>query len=133
MIGVYILAGSTARTPGNYFRVDPDTGRPTSKPLRQTNEYIHPSARSRIVLGGPGMQDRGRYECKALQDYKLKTESDDPENRSPLAIWVPRSRRKGLGRLPESPLWETEKELLRTDSEMYEFVLGGAKPPPQRP
>lgn len=123
LIGVFVLAGSTTRTPGNYFRVDPNTGQPTSKPLRQTNEYIHPSARSRIILGGPGIQDHGRYECKALRDYKLKIENDDPANRSPLAIWVPRSRRKGLNRLPESPLWEAEKELLRTDPEMYEFII----------
>lgn len=42
-------------------------------------------------------------------------------------MWVPRSRRKGLARLPESPLWETEKELLRLDPEMYKFVLEGPK------
>lgn len=111
------------RTPGNFFRVDPDTGRTTSKPLRQTNEYVHPSARSRIVLGGPGIQDRGKYEGKALRQYKLKFESSEPEGKQPLPVWVPRSRRKGLGRLPESPLWEIEKALVRTDPDTYEFLM----------
>lgn len=128
LTGVYILDGSTTRTPGNYHRVDPDTGRATSKLLRQTNEYVHPSARSRILLGGPGIEDRGRYEGKALRDYKLKSEESDVEPKRALAIWVPRSRRKGAVRLPESPLWETEKELLRTDPETYEFIMEGPRP-----
>lgn len=125
---MYILDGSTLRTPGNYYRVDPYTGRPTSKPLRSTNEYVHSSARSRIVLDGPGIEDHGRYEGKALQDYKLKTEESGAENTRPFAIWAPRSRRKGSTRLPESPLWETEKDLLRTDPKMYDFILEGPRP-----
>ncbi|MCJ1425199.1 hypothetical protein MMC29_003087 [Sticta canariensis] len=128
LTGVYILDGSTTRTPGNYYRVDPYTGRPTSKPLRSTNEYVHSSARSRIVLDGPGIEDHGRYEGKALQDYKLKTEDSGVENTRPFAIWAPRSRRKGSTRLPESPLWETEKDLLRTDPKMYDFILEGSRP-----
>lgn len=121
LIGIYILDGSKIRTPGNYYRVDPDTGRPTSMPLRQTNEYVHPSVRARIVLDGPGVGDEGRYEGTALQEYRLKTEGNDRER--PLVVWVPRSRRKGATRLPESPLWEIEKELLRTDPNTYDFLM----------
>lgn len=129
---MYILDGSTTRTPGNYHRVDPYTGRPTSKLLRSTNEYVHPSARSRIVLEGPGIEDRGLYEGKALQDYKLRTEESDTENTRPFAIWTPRSRRKGSTRLPESPLWETEKDLLRTDPTMFDFISEGPRPTKHR-
>lgn len=124
--GVYILDGSKIRTPGMYCRVDPNTGRATSKPLRQTNEYIHPSARTRLELGGPGKDDRGAYEGKALDPYKLKYE-DNPQNRTrPLAIWVSRSKRRGEARkeLPESPLWEKERELLKESPKMYDYVLG---------
>ena len=130
--GVYLLDGNTIRTPGNYYRVDPNTGRPTSKLLRHTNEYIHPSARSRKVLGGPGIQDHGRYEGKALQDYKLRTEDSESENSPPYPIWVPRSRRKGSIPLPESPLWVTEKELLRTDPKTFDFIMEVPRPTKHR-
>lgn len=127
MTGVYILGGRTIRTPGAYYKPDPDTGQPMPKPLRQTNEYIHASVRSRFLLGGPGIEDRGRYEATALRGYKLKTSSGDPSSERPVPIWVPRSRHNGASRLPESPLWETEKELLRTDPEMYEYLFEGPK------
>lgn len=99
-------------------------------PLRQTNEYVHPSVRVRVVLNGPGMEDEGRYEGTALQEYRLKTENNDREQ--PLVVWVPRSRRKGVTRLPESPLWGTEKELLRTDPNTYDFLTEGPRTPKQR-
>lgn len=130
LTGIYMLDGSKIRTPGNYYRVDPDTGRSTSMPLRQTNEYIHPSVRARIVLNGPGIEDEGRYEGKALQEYRLRTEGNDRER--PLVVWVPRSRRKGATRLPESPLWGTEKELLRTDPNTYDFLIEAPRTPQQR-
>ncbi len=130
MTGIYVLDGSTIRTPGSYYRVDPDTGRPTSRPLRQTNEYVHASARTRLLLDGPGIEDEGRYDGKALQNYRVKT--DETENKRPFIIWAPRSRRKGAVRLPESPLWETEKELLRTDPKTYDYITEGPRLSRQR-
>ena len=126
LTGVYILDGSKTRTPGMYTKADPNTGRATSKPLRQTNEYIHPSARTRLELDGPGKEDRGAYEGKALDPYKLRYE-DNPQNGTrPLALWVSRSKRKGDPRkqLPESPLWDKERLLLRESPKMYDYVLG---------
>lgn len=113
MTGVYVLDGKITRTPGGYYRVDPDTGRPTSKPLRDTNEYIHPSARSRIVLKGPGIEDEGIYHCPALDSYKLK-EMDETASKQPSFLWAPRSRRKrsNLHELPESPLWDIGKSYM---------------------
>ncbi len=102
MTGIYILGGRTTRTPGIYYKVDPDTGEATGRPLRQTNEYIHPSARSRTVLKGPGVEDDGTYHSNALEDYKLKFR-DDTDGQRPIAFWKPRSRVKGSKKkdLPE--------------------------------
>jgi len=128
-IGVYLLDGTITRTPGEYYRVDCETGRETSKPLRQTNEYVHPSARSRIELDGPGVQDHGYYDPKALRDYKLKFEENDLDRKHPFAIWVSRFRGRGTARkvLPESPLWRTEKELFDASAspEIYDYIMGG--------
>ncbi|KAL9027664.1 MAG: hypothetical protein Q9196_003852 [Gyalolechia fulgens] len=126
LTGIYLLDGSITRTPGMYFRVDPTSGRATSNPLRQTNEYIHPSARTRLELDGPGKDDHGAYEGKALDPYKLKYE-DNPQNGTrPLAVWVSRSKRKGAPRkeVPESPLWGKERQLLRQSPKMFDYVLG---------
>ncbi|KAI4132995.1 MAG: hypothetical protein LQ338_000463 [Usnochroma carphineum] len=126
LTGIYLLDGSTTRTPGMYFRMDPNTGRATSKPLRQTNEYIHPSARTRLELDGPGKDDRGPYEGKALDPYRLRYEDDPANGTRPRAMWVSRSKRKGAPRhqLPESPLWDKERQLLRESPKMYDYVLG---------
>ncbi|CAL8578368.1 hypothetical protein XPA_004157 [Xanthoria parietina] len=124
--GVYLLDGPTTRTPGMYCRIDPNTGQATSKPLRQTNEYIHPSARTRLELDGPGKDDRGAYDGKALDPYKLKYEDNPSNGTRPLALWVSRSKRKGVARkeLPESPLWDKERQLLKESPKMYDYVLG---------
>ncbi|KAI4096895.1 MAG: hypothetical protein LQ344_000695 [Seirophora lacunosa] len=129
LTGVYLLDGSTTRTPGAYCRVDPSTGRATSKPLRQTNEYIHPSARTRLELAGPGKADRGTYEAPALDPYKLKYEDDPTNGTRPRAMWVSRAkpRKSGGGprkEIPESPLWDKEKLLLKESPKMYDYVLG---------
>ncbi len=124
--GVYLLDGPTTRTPGMYCRIDPNTGQATSKPLRQTNEYIHPSARTRLELDGPGKDDRGAYDGKALDPYKLKYEDNPSNGTRPLALWVSRSKRKSVARkeLPESPLWDKERQLLKESPKMYDYVLG---------
>ena len=130
-MGIYMLDGTTTRTPGNYYRVDPFTGRTTSRPLKRTNEYIHASARSRIVLEGPGKNDRGDYDCKALQDYKLVWDDNAPGNVRPQAVWKPASRHKDSPRniLPEAPLYETEKDLLDTSPKVWDYVMGEPEPP----
>ena len=124
--GIYLLDGPMTRTPGMYFRIDPNTGQPTSKPLRQTNEYVHASVRTRLELDGPGKGDRGAYDGKALDPYKLKYEDNPSNGTRPVALWVLRSKRRGVARkeLPESPLWDKEKQLLRESPKMYDYVLG---------
>ena len=125
MTGIYSLAGKTIRTPGSYMRVDPETGRPTRKALRNTFEYIHPCVRSRFYLDGPGVEDQGLYDCKALDNYKLRLTGHQPEDNRPIAVWESRAKRKGVPRktLPESPLWETEMKLLRYSPKVQEFLF----------
>lgn len=150
MTGLYALGGGTVsfpishppssntyahlelqfRTPGLYHAVDPYTGRTTDRPLRLTNEYIHPSVRARIRLNGPGVSDKGAYECRALTDnYKLvvdygtqTTKSGDPD-----IFWKLKFKDDTAVRiLPEAPLWQLERELCRKDPHTYDYVK---KPP----
>jgi hypothetical protein len=107
--------------------VEPFTGRATDRPLRQTNEYIHPSVRTRFRLEGPGIQDRGLYDPRGLTDnYRLaidygpdiqKLQSGDAE-----VYWKVRSRdTNGVRVLPEAPLWRLERELARKDPRTYDY------------
>lgn len=128
MIGIYLLGGRTMRTPGRYDVIDPTTGRPTDVPLRDTCEYVHPSARTRIRLKGPGVEDEGVYDGHPLDDYKLRF----PEEGGRTAIWQPRRGTGGIV-LPESPLYRIERALLNEDRRMAEYLLGGpaGAPPPR--
>ncbi|MCJ1404248.1 hypothetical protein MMC11_007473 [Xylographa trunciseda] len=130
--GLYTLGGSTTRTPGLYTRMDPQTGRSTGKLLRDTNEYIHPSVRARAELHGPGIEDRGAYDPRALWDYTLKVTGPTTARApgQPLAVWESRARRRGdrpRKILAESPLWETERRLLGYTPEVEGYVLEGRK------
>lgn len=123
MKGVYALAGAKTRTPGNYYRVDPYSGRPTRKRLKNTNEYIHPSVRSRVGLQGPGEQDRGIYEPEALRDWTFEAEpGQNAEGVS--VVWVDRSggNTGGQERIPEAVLLETEIALLRESPRVEEYL-----------
>ena len=133
MTGIYVVGGRLTRTPGRYCRVDPETGESTGKPLRQTNEYIHPSARSRTVLKGPGTEDDGLYHSHALEGYKVKSE-EGPDQR-PVTFWQPRGRRKSskLKDLHEAPLLRTERELLAESPRTEEYLYGGPPGGPPGP
>lgn len=123
MTGIYILDGKRIRTPGGYRCVEPETGRSTGVPLRETHEYIHPSTRSRKVLRGPGISDDGRYDCHPLDPYKLRTK--ETADRRASAFWQLRRQYRGTRQkeLPESPLWGIEKELLAESPRMYDYLL----------
>jgi hypothetical protein len=131
MGGIYALGGGTTRTPGAYYAVDPDDGRPTDRPLRDTNEYIHPSVRTRIRLRGPGMDDKGRYLPEAMDDWKLTIDYPDGPDAKPDIYWKARFSEKNVSTrvLPESPLWGLERRLLGLDEEAEEYVLW---PPPSK-
>ncbi|PIA98230.1 hypothetical protein CB0940_06588 [Cercospora beticola] len=126
MEGVYALGGSKIRTPGRYTAVDPTNGRQTDDPLMETHEYIHPSVRARYKLRGPGLNDRGDYDCRAMQDWKLVIESpEDGAAKRPNIFWKARDRpADGFVKvLPEAPLWQLETEILGYDRETEEYVM----------
>lgn len=130
MEGIYALGGPSTRTPGRYFVVDPEDGRETSTPLRDTHEYIHPSARTRFKLGGPGVNDEGRYDPDALKDWKVTVEYDEDRAR-PDIFWKLRTNERNVTTriLPESPLWPLERELAEADPDTYDYVI---YPPPTK-
>jgi hypothetical protein len=112
--------------------VDPLTGRSTDRPLRSTNEYIHPSVRTRFRLAGPGVLDKGVYEPRGLTDtYKLIVDPSTSPHQSttdPQIYWRVRSRDSpAVTRLPEAPLWRLERELARRDPDTYDYIK---RPPP---
>jgi hypothetical protein len=123
LTGLYGLTGSKTRTPGNYYRTDPVTGRTTSKRLRGTHEYIHPSVRARVGLQGPGIMDRGIYEPRALQNWTFAAEDDGLGHRGARIVWTDRSgKNDGQQRMPECPLSETEMRLLETSPRVADYV-----------
>jgi hypothetical protein len=132
LTGYYIAGGGKDRTPGLYFAVDPDTGRTTKRPLRDTHEYVHPSARVRYDLRGPGKEDKGDYDPTALlEEWKLMVEYPDGEGGKPDIYWKARFRGENVTtrELPESPLWSFERQLLSLDPKMERQVF--APPPTQ--
>lgn len=123
--GIYALGGINVRKPGRYCAIDPQKGEETQDPLIDTREYIHPCVRSRLKLKGPGINGRGRYECRALKDWKLAIENEDGAKR-PRIFWRSRDREVEEGfaeDIPEAPLKQLELELLETDPEIMEYVL----------
>ena len=122
--GIYALGGTRVRTPGRYCAIDPVNGRDTGDPLMDTREYIHPCVRSRIKLRGPGLDNKGRYECKSLRDWKLMIENQDGAKR-PSIYWRARGKPE-LGfvqELPEAPLKALELEFLEYDPETCDYVM----------
>ena len=133
LTGVYIVGGTKTRTPGTYHRVDPDTFQETRRPLRDTCEFIHPSVRTRIRCDGPGVRDKGAYECKALDGYKLKVYDGGP-GRPEVVVWESRSkRRKGTPKkvLYECPLWAYEKVLLERSPKVNDYLMHGITQKPE--
>jgi uncharacterized protein (DUF2235 family) len=124
MLSYYALGGTSVRTPGRYTVIDPTNGRATDEPLMDTREYIHPCVRSRIKLKGPGIHDKGVYECKSLLPWKLIIENEEGMKR-PRIVW--KSRNKPLpgfdAELPEAPLKPLEREILETDRETFDYVM----------
>lgn len=122
--GIYAAGGTITRKPGRYCVIDADNGRETNEPLLDTREYIHPCVRARLKLRGPGINDKGRYECESLEDWKLVIENDEGAKR-PSIYWKARDPpEEGFVReLPEAPLKQLELELLEYDPDTMDYVL----------
>ena len=132
-MGFEALAGTTARTPGHYFRPDPLTGIQTKAPLTNTNEHMHASVRFRLGLRGLGIQDKGPYNPVSLKDWKLVggegRNSHIATNGQNSVSWKYMGGKGGLDEMPEDELGVWEKQLLSYDSKAYEKVLGVPAPP----
>lgn len=123
MTGTFVVAGEASRTPGDYHRPDSRTGEPTKRLLRDTNEYIHASVRTRYVLRGPGYGDRGDYDPKALRRWKLVSEQRE-DLRERRYVW---EQQDGNGiALPEAPLRAVERMLLQASPEADGYIVESA-------
>jgi len=100
------LTGRQVRTPGDYYAIDPTTGKPTTKKLVDTHEFIHPSVRYRKWERGPGLANSNNvvppgslYSPLALQEPlwhyyspeetpELKGKEDELKKWEGFGIWV---------------------------------------------
>lgn len=125
--GIYALAGSKTRTPGDYTAINRDSGRPTGRLLRHTNEYIHASVRARWGLKGPGIEDKGAYKCEALRDWKnAVVKNDRSGERQKQVVWEYDGDLEDMqGKiLYEDTLGEFERRLLGRSPFVYDKILG---------
>ena len=137
MQGLFLLGGSTVRTPADYSEIDRHTLQP-KKPrqrLKNTNECVHASVRVRMGLKGLGYNDQGYYDSQALTGWRMEgtlcTERSRPRASietkvPPIATkptidrlqdvrWVYDTGEKTIPRLvmPEDQLGDLEMEILR--------------------
>ena len=118
LTGITVLAGKKIRTPGRYFASNVKTGNSTSRPLLDTQEYIHASVRVRKTLGGLGAEDRGPYNPSSLAGYHLE---GDPEQHD--VRWEYGKQGKRPKRiLPEDQLGDLELEILSSSKPEYKAV-----------
>ncbi|KAI9851499.1 MAG: hypothetical protein M1824_002688 [Vezdaea acicularis] len=129
------IFGSKTRTPGNYTLNDPKTGKPSSTPLVNTNEYLHPSVRVRYGKG-LGTNDKGVYKPAAMADWRVipderGDESEATAKSSGHFKWHYQGvKTQGMSRtmLEESYLGEMERVLLKLDDEQYKRYLLDEQP-----
>jgi uncharacterized protein (DUF2235 family) len=130
--GVYSITGSKVRTPGNYYRTDPKTGLPTKKKLKNTNEYIHASVRSRMGLRGPGYADKGEYDPPALRDWTYAADGPPGQGNADgrTVVWTNHDADQtgGQHQIPEALLLETELAMLRNSPQVAEYIRSMREP-----
>lgn len=119
MTGIMIIAGKKIRTPGKYFAANPHTGRITSRPLTDTQEYVHASVRIRKTLGGLGMEDRGPYNPSSLVGWHL---TGDPKQNDVQWEYGSRKGKQPTRVLPEDELRDLELQILSTSKTEYKAV-----------
>lgn len=128
VVSYYRITGSITRTPGQYTRADPDTGRPTDIPMTHTNERIHSSVRIRLELGGLGLDDKSLYDCPALLGKGLwrlrqkRIRVYDPIRRD--ADWGARPGANGVATGPEDDLrWVWQWNGPREDAPHVQIMI----------
>lgn len=124
-IGYMLLAGRRVRTPGQYCATDGWTGTQTKRRLKNTNEYVHVSVRTRVQYKGPGIQDKGVYTPSSLKNFKLVDKG--PQGWQWLLTGTGRGKDKApVVVLPEDTLGNLELRLLKTYPVSWARVFGGS-------
>lgn len=77
-IGYWIAGDHFVRTPGQYVKINKDTGKPEINPktkaiipLEDTQERIHSSVRIRLLRNGKGVDEKGSYSAEALTPHTI--------------------------------------------------------------
>ncbi|KAL8903817.1 MAG: hypothetical protein Q9207_003677 [Kuettlingeria erythrocarpa] len=120
MAGIERLAGKKIRTPGHYYEMDPQTGKPTKQLLTNTEEYIHSSVRVRKLLQGPGPNDKGAYVPLPLAKWEVVGNPVDKNVR-----WVHRHLGEQQLIIPEAEMSEIELQLLALSPKSTTLVTEG--------
>lgn len=121
MKGITVIAGQKVRTPGQYFAINPKTGKTTGRKLRDTQEHIHASVRIRKDLGGLGTEDKGLYNPTSLIGWRLVGSIQKHEVR-----WEYGGKAGAPERvLPEDQLGEVELQLLSSSEREYKAATQG--------
>lgn len=68
--GFTALTGSGYRTPGMYYAPASSQNK-EKRMLEGTHEFVHPSVRIRIEMGGAGTENKGRYKPRALKGWRV--------------------------------------------------------------
>jgi len=124
MKGISAIAGSKTRTPARYSTSDPKTGKPTTRELVDTQEYVHASVRVRMGVHNRGTEDQGVYRPPALKGWRLVGEATDPERNH--LRWEFGSGKMGAERtMLEDGMGEVEMELLERSPEAWEIITKG--------
>ncbi|OBT76954.1 hypothetical protein VF21_04169 [Pseudogymnoascus sp. 05NY08] len=116
--------GDLARTPGQYESYSAKSGRRTKRdrPLVGSNETIHPSARVRVACGGKGLDDKGAYYPRGLENFKI-VGPEGADMKDPLAVgfkWVGKDSHGRDVVLEETKLGAMELVLLEASRKAVE-------------
>ena len=68
-VALGIILARASRSPGWYYRRDPNTGEETSELLVNTNEKIHQTVRLRLGKANRGAFDQGPFQPTSLSKY----------------------------------------------------------------
>ena len=121
------LAGSKVRTPGQYCATDGRTGAPTKRKLKNTNEHIHVSVRTRVQNKGPGTQDKGVYTPSSLKSFKMVDAGTQGWQWQLTGMGKGKNNEDSVVILPEDTLGDVELKLLKTYPVSWGRVFGSSR------
>lgn len=126
----FVPAGEQVRSPGRNCETDPKTGEFSTKRLKETHEFIHPSVRIRLALHGDGPAGDGVvWAPEALKGWKLLPPNSETGGEGNVVIagvqtekrfrWVSQDGNDDV-EIFEDKLESIELELLKCSPAVYE-------------